>query len=347
MLVPAGAGSSGADEDLLPLQVGSVTAASLETSDIDLGRAESEGVALAPIFDSLHDAVVVTDAAGVVLLVNDAFTRLVGWRADEGPFRPPYPWWPADQELAARGEFELHSRAGTSVWVSLTTTTVAIPGQPGVPAWATTLRDVTAERAARARRAAAADLAGKFATAHDLTAVVITAVAGFQELFDGDSVVEVATGDGRSLFTASGPVDEVTSLPEELLPLPEEEAVGGERLDALLIRPRASEACRAWVRFPTPRVVSEDEVIVGSLLAEAFGLAVDRVTIATESADRVQNLQAAVESHRRIGQAIGILVERHRLTPRDAFARLSKRSQDTNVKVRDLAARLVETGLED
>ena len=61
----------------------------------------------------------------------------------------------------------------------------------------------------------------------------------------------------------------------------------------------------------------------------------------------MQNLQAAVESHRRIGQAIGILVERHRLTPRDAFARLSKRSQDTNVKVRDLAARLVETGLED
>jgi hypothetical protein len=247
--------------DLLPLQVGPVTAASLEPSDIDLGRAEIEGVALAPIFDSLHDAVVVTDAAGEVLLVNDAFTRLVGWRADEGPFRPPYPWWPADQELAARGEFELHSRAGTSVWVSLTTTTVAIPGQPGVPAWATTLRDVTAERAARARRAAAADLAGKFATAHDLTAVVITAVAGFQELFDGDSVVEVATGDGRSLFTASGPVDG-DHQPARALP---PRGGGRRRTPGRPADPAAPpEACRAWCA-PT-QVVSETE-IVGSLLA--------------------------------------------------------------------------------
>ena len=299
-----------------------------------------------PILDSLHDAVVVTDAAGEVLRVNDAFTRLVGWRTDEGPFRPPYPWWPDDQELAARGEFQLRHKGGDMIWVSLTTTTVAIPGQPGTPAWATILRDITDERAARARRAAAADLAGRFATAHDLIAVLITAVAGFTELFDGDSVVEVTTGENRSLFTASGPVDDVAVLPAELQRIPDELPTPGERLDGLLIKPQASDSCRAWVRFPTPRVITEDEVIVGSLLAEAFGLAVDRVNAAGEAADRVQNLQRAVESHRTIGQAIGILVERHRLTPRDAFARLSKRSQDTNVKVRELAAHLVETGEE-
>lgn len=299
-----------------------------------------------PILDSLHDAVVVSDADGVVLRVNEAFTRLVGYRTDQGPFRPPYPWWPEGQELAARGEFELRRADGGTVWVSLTTTTIAIPGEPGVPAWATTLRDITAERTARARRAAAAELSGRFATAHDLTAVLITAVAGFTELFDGDSVVEVATGGRRSLFTASGPVDEVALLPEELQRIPDGPPAHGERLDGLLIKPQASDSCRAWVRFPTPRVITEDEVIVGSLLAEAYGLAVDRVTAADQAADRVENLQRAVESHRTIGQAIGILVERHRLTPRDAFARLSKRSQDTNIKVRELARKLVETGEE-
>ena len=201
---------------------------------------------------------------------------------------------------------------------------------------------MTAEHASRVRRAASAELAGRFALAKDLTAVLITAVAGFTELFDGDSVVEVQVGERRSLFTASGPVGDVAVLPAELQRIPDADPPRGEKLDGILIKPQASEGCRAWVRFPTPRVISEDEVIVGSLLAEAYNLAVERVT----AADKIQNLEKAVESHRSIGQAIGILVERHRVTPREAFARLSKRSQDTNVRVRDLAAHLVETGQE-
>jgi GAF domain-containing protein len=57
-----------------------------------------------------------------------------------------------------------------------------------------------------------------------------------------------------------------------------------------------------------------------------------------------QDLRSAIDSRSTIGQAIGILVERHRLTPDQAFQVLVTASQQRQIKVRELAARLVETG---
>ncbi len=51
----------------------------------------------------------------------------------------------------------------------------------------------------------------------------------------------------------------------------------------------------------------------------------------------------ALEGRKRIGQAQGILMERHSLTEDQAFAVLKRYSQDNNVKLRDLAVHLVET----
>lgn len=297
------------------------------------------------VLSALPDAIVVADSDGAVVHLNEAFTELLGWRAEDGPFTPPYPWWPDGEAPPDHGEAPLRTRDGRTVWVWITTSTDELPATGG-EARIAVMRDVSRERASRVRRAGAAELAGRFAKAHDLTAVLIAAVAGFTELFDGDSVVDVTTDADGSLFTASGPVPDVASLPEELRKIPDESAPNGEPLDGILLKPHGTDGLRAWVRFGTPRVVPEDEMIVGSLLADAMALAVDRVTTADELATRAHHLQQAVASHRSIGQAIGILVERHRLTPSQAFARLSKRSQDTNTKVRDLAARLVETGEE-
>ena len=63
-------------------------------------------------------------------------------------------------------------------------------------------------------------------------------------------------------------------------------------------------------------------------------------------ADRETHMARAIESHRLIGQAIGILIERHRVTPAEAFAKLKKASQDRNIKLREIAARVIETGAE-
>jgi len=62
------------------------------------------------------------------------------------------------------------------------------------------------------------------------------------------------------------------------------------------------------------------------------------------SLQHAQDLQAALESRAVIDQAKGVLVERHRLTVTQAFDALVRVSNETNTKVRDLAAHLVDTG---
>ena len=56
----------------------------------------------------------------------------------------------------------------------------------------------------------------------------------------------------------------------------------------------------------------------------------------------VANLQRAIESRDVIGQAKGILMERHGLGPDQAFARLVAMSQNANVKLREVAESIVE-----
>ena len=57
-----------------------------------------------------------------------------------------------------------------------------------------------------------------------------------------------------------------------------------------------------------------------------------------------EHLERALASNRRIGMAIGILMERHRLTEERAFDRLRDLSQRSNVKLRDVAEQLIYTG---
>jgi AmiR/NasT family two-component response regulator len=56
----------------------------------------------------------------------------------------------------------------------------------------------------------------------------------------------------------------------------------------------------------------------------------------------IANLRVALTTRDVIGQAKGILMERHGLTADEAFDRLVTMSQHTNVKVREVAQYLVE-----
>lgn len=71
-----------------------------------------------------------------------------------------------------------------------------------------------------------------------------------------------------------------------------------------------------------------------------------RASIALAHADRVLNLRRAIDSRQGIGEAAGILMERHRISAEEAFERLVNASQRSHVKLRDLAARVRETGEE-
>ncbi len=59
---------------------------------------------------------------------------------------------------------------------------------------------------------------------------------------------------------------------------------------------------------------------------------------------RSSNLQTALLSREIIGQAQGILMERERITADQAFDLLRRSSQHLNLKLRDVAQELVDTG---
>lgn len=65
------------------------------------------------------------------------------------------------------------------------------------------------------------------------------------------------------------------------------------------------------------------------------------LTAATELAG---HLQEALATSRQIGMAIGVLMERHKLTPGQAFDQLREASSRGNVKLRDIADEILYTG---
>ncbi len=82
----------------------------------------------------------------------------------------------------------------------------------------------------------------------------------------------------------------------------------------------------------------------GLIFATLAGLALD---LAGERADdllRVANLRDALRTRELIGQAQGILIERERITGDQAFDVLRRASQHLNIKVREVALTLIETG---
>ena len=69
-----------------------------------------------------------------------------------------------------------------------------------------------------------------------------------------------------------------------------------------------------------------------------------RVSVALAYADKLEHLRRAIDTRQVIGQACGILMERHRITADQAFAQLVTVSQRHHVKLRELATRVVESG---
>lgn len=322
------------------------------------------------VLEAIAEAMIIADETGAVTELNEAFTRMLGWRLEDGPFTMPYPWWPDPQQYPEEraaieeahtnvleagqiaGEYLLQHRDGRFVWASYLGGVVE--DRHGRVAVLKTLRDSTREHQARSRRRAVARVSADFASADQLDQLVASAVYGLRHLFEGEVVVQFGSGDAVHLFDATGPVGP-DQVPGPVLALlnagePSGEAEipeGGRPVERLLLAPQGGAgATRACVAFARPRVVGPDEQIVADMLAQSLALAVDRVLAAGEFADRQANLERAMESHRLIGQAVGILVERHRLTSDQAFAALRRASQDRNIRLRILAQRVIDTGLD-
>jgi hypothetical protein len=82
----------------------------------------------------------------------------------------------------------------------------------------------------------------------------------------------------------------------------------------------------------------------GSVLSLLSGIALSAAEVHDTEERQSAHLQKALVSRDVIGQAQGILMERERLTSDQAFAVLRQASQRLNVKLRDVAQDLVDSG---
>lgn len=81
--------------------------------------------------------------------------------------------------------------------------------------------------------------------------------------------------------------------------------------------------------------IPEDEVIKAAFFATHASLALGR-------AREVSSLAGAIETRQRIGQAVGLLMARYTLTEKAAHAFMWRASSHGNLKVRDIAASLID-----
>jgi hypothetical protein len=94
----------------------------------------------------------------------------------------------------------------------------------------------------------------------------------------------------------------------------------------------------------TPNAFDDQAREIGLILAAHASVAVRAVHERQVLEQLGRNLHQALSSRDVIGQAKGILMERLRVTPDDAFDLLRRASQQLNIKLREVAQQLSETG---
>ena len=323
---------------------------------------------LRAILGAIQEPFVVVDAEGLVVQVNDVFTRTFGWSLADGPLVPPYPWWIRESESSDEhhqhqrrmemlrsgrpvedDRYRILRRGGGEAWVHVRS--ASVPGTAEHDGFViVVVRDETRERESRLRRELAARIAVDLATAEELDQVLATAVTGFTVLFDGAVTLRVSPTKGQPVVLSPRgrvAVDDLEpGIRQGLDSSPHRhDVLVDDKREGLLLLPTAHESdCRTWVQFDEPRLVSSDELIVGDLLAQSLGQAVDRVVARQARAQKELQLEQAIESHRLIGHAVGVLIERHRITATQSFEMLRQASLNRNVKLREIAARVVESG---
>lgn len=118
--------------------------------------------------------------------------------------------------------------------------------------------------------------------------------------------------------------------------------LGVRSLLAFPLKTRRSSALNLYAGLPS--AFGAGDRAKGLVLATFAGVAIDAATAIEHESRRAENLVEALRTRELIGQAQGILMERERITGDQAFALLRESSQHLNVKLREVARTLIETG---
>jgi GAF domain-containing protein len=89
-----------------------------------------------------------------------------------------------------------------------------------------------------------------------------------------------------------------------------------------------------------PGAFSDETLELAAAFAEHAAIAFNAAALT----EKITNLQVALEHARDIGAAVGIIMERQKITQAEAFDRLRLASQNRNVKLYELALNTVLTG---
>lgn len=91
-----------------------------------------------------------------------------------------------------------------------------------------------------------------------------------------------------------------------------------------------------------PNAFDDQAAHIGELFAAPAAVAVQNAQVLAQTKRLAEQLQSALNSRAVIDQALGILMSRVGSTADEAFDRLRERSQADNVKLRDVAQRVVD-----
>jgi GAF domain-containing protein len=93
-----------------------------------------------------------------------------------------------------------------------------------------------------------------------------------------------------------------------------------------------------------PDSFGEQDLVLGEEVAGWVAFAVGNADLAARAVEDLAHMRTAMVSRAVIEQAKGILMERHKVTADQAFTALTRASQNSNIKLRDVADQLVHTG---
>jgi len=91
--------------------------------------------------------------------------------------------------------------------------------------------------------------------------------------------------------------------------------------------------------FTEPTAATVNRALITAFCAHA-SITLDRAALLNQ----VENLRLALDSNREIGAAVGVLMTRQQLTYSEALNHLKTAAQNTNRKLRDVAAEVLYTG---
>lgn len=270
------------------------------------------------LVNSLQEGFFVVEHDGTITEVNEAFAAITGCGADGLPYRWPYPWL-VEEEVAAQrlrhlvaegslqSETPIRHRNGRITWAAVSMNSVTSDGDDR-GAYVGTIRDITASRAAEARRSAVVRFATDIGVATSVTEVLDILLDECREIEVSRIVAVRWTRAGKEPIvqatdrrTTWGDLDAALQIVFEgarRWPPLSVEPVGGsepspQSTGMMTVLSGANDTA-LWLEYAQPRMTSDEDRILVAALVGHLSLAVQHVRSFETAREASLTLQRAM-----------------------------------------------------